>query len=78
METELVECPQCGQAFEAFEPLGYTINRAADLLGKSPAAVRAHIRRGNLPARKIQRVWYIRPGDLDAFRPRPIGRPRRA
>jgi excisionase family DNA binding protein len=55
-----------------------TTTQAAQLLGVGAAAVRAMIRVGTLPARRIGPMWLVRRADVEAARTRPgRGRPRK-
>ena len=55
-----------------------SVAEATAILGCDPTWVRRLIRRGDLPAQRIGRVWLLRETPVRAYRPRPSGRPRRA
>jgi excisionase family DNA binding protein len=52
-----------------------TIADAAARLGIDPSRVRLLVRQGRIPARKFGRAWMISKADLDAYHPRPQGKP---
>ena len=52
-----------------------TIADAAARLGIDPSRVRRLIREGRIPARRFGRAWVIAEADLNAYQPRPQGRP---
>jgi excisionase family DNA binding protein len=52
-----------------------TIAEAATRLGIDPSRVRLLVRQGRIQARRFGRAWMIAEADLDAYRPRPQGRP---
>lgn len=53
-----------------------TVKETAAFLGKSPRRVVQLIRAGQLPAVRWGRQWAILEGDAQAFRSRPVGRPK--
>lgn len=53
----------------------YTVDEAADILKKSPEAIRRYIRLAMLPSKTIGRQRLIEQGDLHQFSPRPRGNP---
>ena len=57
------------------QPLLLTTAEAGALLGISAIRVRQLIAAGRLAAQKVGRDFLIEPGDLDAVRYRPTGRP---
>lgn len=52
-----------------------TTIEAAEQLGISRRQVRTLIERGQLPAQKVGRDWFIKQGDLRLVKHRPKGRP---
>lgn len=50
---------------------------AAERLGVSPDRVRALIKAGRLPAKKLGRDWFIDPKDLKLVAIRKPGRPKK-
>ena len=45
-----------------------SVPEAAKSLGLAPATVRAQIRNGKLPAKKLARDWFIKPEDVERYR----------
>jgi len=52
-----------------------TIAEAATRLGIDPSRVRLLVRQGRIPARRFGRAWVICEADLNAYQPRPQGKP---
>ena len=57
-------------------PSFLTTIQVAEHLGISTSRVRALIKAGRLLAEKFGKAWMIQQSDLDAFVPRPAGRPK--
>ncbi len=55
----------------------YTTKQAAAAAGLTVRTIQAHIKRGNLPAVKIGRDWFVDPADLATLKGRKAGRPKR-
>lgn len=54
-----------------------TVKEVAARLNLTPVRVRMLIKAGRLPAQKVGRDWLITERALNAFSPRPVGRPRK-
>jgi excisionase family DNA binding protein len=55
---------------------GYlSVKQVAEALGVGPPRVRTLIARGQLPATKVGRDWFIRAEDFAAYRKLPKGSP---